>query len=158
MIGSILGVLTLICFALFIKAKKRISDTLARLQAQGVTSYPGNTDSLIGPVSGLERIYFADAKAKKTTVEGALPTALVWILQRLTEKTRKPGEPAIDASKNRMVALNMVGKVVTYVQDPDVINDMYIKHGQSLDKSTVIQEMYEPLFTQFLPLTSNSDH
>lgn len=66
--------------------------------------------------------------------------------------------PAIDASKNRMVAVNFFGKVVTYVQDPDVVADMYVKHATAIEKHEMTGEIYEPMFKHFLPITQNSEH
>lgn len=56
-----------------------------------------------------------------------------------------------------MVTLNFLGKVVTYVQDPDVINDMYNKHSSSIDKSEIVCDQYEPMFKSFLPIVKNGE-
>ena len=141
---KVLGVLALVCIARAIQVHMKLQKQIARLQAQGITSYPGNDTFLTGPVKAMEVKYFNQAAANGR--QSPMPTALIWMLEMLTSNARKPGEPAIDASKNRMVTLNLLGKVVTYVQDPDVINDMYHKHSPSIDKSEIVGEQYEPMF------------
>ena len=69
----------------------------------------------------------------------------LWAVEQLTAKTRKEGEPLCDASKNRMVAINFLGKMITFVQDPDVIQDTYNKHAKNLDKNPLIADIFEPM-------------
>ena len=66
---------------------------------------------------------------------------ILWLLSRLTEDTRQPGDPWIDASKNRMVAINLVGYVAIYVQCPEVVHDLYNKHNSSMTKHPLIGEI-----------------
>ena len=79
-------------------------------------------------------------------------------MSRLTEETRQPGDPVIDASKNRMVALNLVGKVMIEVQDPDVVADLYNKHNANMDKNELIGQVLKPMFTDvFLVMPTNDE-
>ena len=64
----------------------------------------------------------------------------------LTEKTRQPGDPTIDATKNRVVAVNVLGSLFNYIQDPDVVQDIYNKHNPDMDRHKMVSEMLEPLF------------
>ena len=83
---------------------------------------------------------------------------MIWIMQKLTEETRQPGDPMIDATKNRMIVLNLIGKVITYVQDPEVVAEMYNKHNANLDKHPWLGDIFEPMFTDvFIVMPTNSE-
>ena len=55
----------------------------------------------------------------------------------------------MDASKNRMLSVNLVGMVVTYIQDPDVIGDFYNKHNADMTKHGQVHKMFEPMISEF---------
>ena len=64
---------------------------------------------MFGSVASLAPLYYAEV-AKQV-----MPQMMVWMMERLTEDSRQPGDPLIDATKNRMVAINLIGKVITVV-------------------------------------------
>ena len=61
----------------------------------------------------------------------------------LNEKTRKPGEPINDAKKHPMVVINLASLLITYVQDPEIIQEIYSGRGsKSIDKSDIVSKMF----------------
>ena len=123
-----LGTLILVVILRAMWKNRQTQRTLARLTEQGIKNYPGNETFLFGSVASLAPLYYAEV-AKQV-----MPQMLVWMMERLTEDTRQPGDPLIDATKNRMVAINLIGKVITVVQDPEVVAEMYNKHNANIDK------------------------
>ena len=107
----------------------------------GITSYPGNENFLVGPIKDLDPVY--KEKAAKGEV---LPIIFTWMLELLTSDTREPGDPLIDASKNRVVAVNVIGHVMTFLQDPDAVSDFYNKHNVDIDKHDMSEDTFEPMF------------
>ena len=85
-----------------------------------------------------------------------MPGFMHYMLSLLTEKDRKEGDPIVDASKHRMVAVNLLGKPITLVQDPEVIADMYNKHNANLDKNKYIAEILDTYFRDtFITMPTN---
>ena len=79
-------------------------------------------------------------------------------MSRLTEDTRQPGDPWVDASKNRMVALNLAGKVLISVQCPEVVADLYNKHNSSMTKHPINGKHIEAMFSDvFLVMPTNDE-
>ena len=79
-------------------------------------------------------------------------------MSRLTEDTRQPGDPIIDATKNRMVALNYVGKVLINVMCPEVVHDLYNKHNANMTKHPIFARVMKPMFSDvFLVMPTNDE-
>ena len=115
-------------------------------------SYPGNDTFLVGPLIALSPVY------KELSATGkALLSIILWMLQQLTKETRQAGEPLCDASKNRMVSVNLVGMVVTYIQDPVAIGDFYNKHNADITKHTEVHKMFEPMNSEFFGSMQTND-
>jgi hypothetical protein len=66
-------------------------------------------------------------------------------LELLTEKDATPDKPKFDASKFPMVAQIMLGKVFTFVCDPEVVQDIYVTKSKFLTKSQSNADFYEQL-------------
>ena len=45
-----------------------------------------------------------------------------------------------------MVALNLVGKIMIEVQDPEVVSDLYNKHNGNMTKHEMFRKVMEPFF------------
>ena len=91
----------------------------------------------------------ADPVYKEKMAKGEiLPNLFVWMMGLLTEKTRQPGDPIIDATKNRVIAVNVLGNVFTFIQCPDAVQDCYNKHNQDMDKHKMVGDMFEPMFKE----------
>ena len=57
-----------------------------------------------------------------------------------------------------MVALNLVGKVLIEVQDPEVVAELYNKHNPNMDKHELIGKVFEPMFKDvFLVMPTNDE-
>ena len=117
-----------------------------------MASYPGNETFLVGPLVGLSPVY------KELSATGkVLPSIILWMLQPLTKDSRQAGEPLCDASKNRMVSVNLVGMVVTYIQDPDAIGDFYNKHNADITKHVEVHKLFEPMIDDFFGSMQTND-
>ena len=87
-----------------------------------------------------------------------MPSAILWFMSRLNEDTRQPGDPIIDATKNRMVALNLVGKVLINVMCPEVVYDLYNKHNANMTKHPILGTVLKPMFSDvFLVMPTNDE-
>ena len=75
---KLIGMLAFICIVRAIIVHMNIQKQIARLQAQGITSYPGNDTFLTGPVKALEAQYFK--QAAENAKDSPLPVALIWML------------------------------------------------------------------------------
>ena len=104
-------------------------------------SYPGNEGFLFGPLLA------KDAEFKKKVAEGeVLPNSFVWILNELCAESREAGDPDFDATKNRVVSINVLGKVFIWITDPEAVGDFYNKHNADLTKHEMVAELFEPMF------------
>ena len=104
-----IGTLILVVILRALWKNRQTQRTIARLTEQGIKNYPGNDAFLFGPVANLVPLYIAEV-AKQV-----MPTLIIWMIEKLTEDTRQPGDPLIDATKNRMIVINLIGQVVTLV-------------------------------------------
>ena len=73
-------------------------------------------------------------------------SSTIWALSKIDEKERDPAMPVFDASKYPMVAYNLGGNVMVFVQDPEVVQDMYSKHNKNMDKDQFIADFFAPIF------------
>lgn len=96
---------------------------------------------MLGPLAKLGAEYNERIKAGEQ-----MPTQFVWILQQLAKDTRQPGDPLSDPREHRMVAINSIGKVIIFVQDPVVLGDLIGKHNAFFDKHEMTGQIFEPLF------------
>ena len=119
-IAKIIGVLILVVALRIVQIHFRVKAQIARLVSQGMTSMPGN-DSTFGPVADISAKREDDAKKKS---QGPFLTCA---LATLAEKDRNPNMPAYDASKHPMVVMNLGGKAVVSVADPEAVQDFYTK-------------------------------
>ena len=77
---------------------------------------------------------------------------LLFALDMLDDKTRGPDEPKCDAKKHPVVILNFA-KVIIFVQDPDVIQDIYSGKGSKIiDKTNANAEAFAAIFPDFFAL------
>ena len=58
----------------------------------------------------------------------------------------------MDGKRFPMVAYNIVGSVITYISDPEVVHDMYNKHNKNIDKHPLTGEFFEAMFQDVFPL------
>ena len=58
----------------------------------------------------------------------------------------EPGDPEFDASEYPMIVYNLVAQVMTYVSDPEAVQDMYNKHSKHIDKHPMVIDIFEPIF------------
>ena len=118
---------------------------IKRLSQQGIFSYPGNDTFLVGPALAIGPEYEEKQKEK------VLPSVMVYAFNKLKllsgkHSDSKPGDPEFDASKYPMIVYNLVAQVMTYVSDPDVVQDMYNKHSKHIDKHPMVIDIFEPIF------------
>ena len=118
---KIFGAILLIVMLRAIKINLRTSNTIKRLGEQGIESYPGNETFLVGSTLKNRSIY------KELVKKGpVLPNFVTWQQNLLDCKDREgPHEPPLSAKKHPMVAYKLLQMVVTYVSDPQVVQDMY---------------------------------
>lgn len=139
-LAKIFGIFLLVCFLRAVQLHYQVQAQLNRLQREGIKSYPGNDAFLLGPMVRIGAEYNERNKAGEQ-----MPTQMVWLMQQLTKETRQPGDPMTDARLHRMVAVNLIGKVITFVQDPVVLSDLIGKHNAHFDKHEYTFLLFEPL-------------
>ena len=108
---KVFGMLIAICIVRAVLKNNNVQAKIKRLEAQGIVSYPGNDTFLLGPMINLQPQYVKEQEGGKVV----LPNIIIWAFEKICEKTRQPGDPKNDATKNRMIAFNFLGNVVTYI-------------------------------------------
>ena len=152
----LLKVFGLLMFAVFAKltyAYFMNQSICNRLAAQtGITNYPGNEKFPMGVAGDL------GAQRDEDIKKAPQPTALIYGLNKLTEKTRVPGEPAYRADKHPMVVYNFGPFVTTFIADPEVIQDFYTTKQKYIDKDNLIKDHFGPMFDNiFGTLPANTE-
>ena len=120
--------------------------------AEGIHNYPGNKGFLVGAAVELETEKQKNVKEGKQMVSN-----MIWQLNKI-EKDLDPALPVFDASKYPMIAYNIAGQIITFVSDPDVVQDMYGKHNKNIDKHNLIDEFFSPIFKNtFVTMPTNDE-
>ena len=86
-----------------------------------------------------------------------LPIVNIWAINELDKDQKGPADPYNDATKYPMISFNIKGEVITYISDPDVVQDMYTKHSTKVDKHQVHAEIRENMFTEIFTLMPTND-
>ena len=140
----LLKVFGLLLFAVFAKVTYAyfVNQSICnRLAAQtGITNYPGNDKFPMGPMGDIGALRDDDIK------KAPQPTSIIYALNKLTEQTRIPGEPAYRADKHQMVVFNFGPFVTTFIADPEAIQDFYTTKQKYVDKDQAIHEYFGPMF------------
>ena len=97
--------------------------------SQGIHSYPGNDTFLVGPVATVENEW------QKRVAEGKrVSLRILFGLELLTEKDEAPGIPKWNSSRFPVVAQIMIGKIFTFISDPEAIQDAFVTKSKFLTK------------------------
>ena len=75
----------------------------------------------------------------------------------MTNKDRKPNESALNVAKKPMIALYWFGNQLTWVGDPDVVQDIYGKHSKNIDKSSFTREFFSPMARDVFAMMEATD-
>ena len=126
--------------------------TIKRLTDQGIESYPGNSMFLIEPGMTQRGEYMRRAR------DEVQPSYLIYLMAILDEKIRGPSEPKFNAEKHPMVTVRLFSKFMTFIADPDVVQDIYTAKGKYLDKHPFTQEMFKDLFDGFAFMPMNETY
>ena len=63
-----------------------------------------------------------------------------------------------DASKHPMVTMNLAGLLITYIADPEVIQEMYSGRGsKSIDKMDTLQKIFACVFGDMFAFMHTDD-
>ena len=149
---KVFGVLLLIVIVQACRKHFAIQSICKRLAAQGMYVPDNNGAFLIGPLLSHQPEF---DRRKKTQV---LPNIMQYVYQTFGEKERKPGDPLFDASRFPMVTMNLLGRQLCIVSDPEVVQDMYVKESKHIEKSKFADEFFQALFTDvFASMPTNDE-
>ena len=150
---KVLGVFFLLVLLRALQIHCKVQSTLQRLCAQGITNYPGNSTFLVGPTLSIEQEYQKRLKNREV-----IPVRLLFALNLLSEGKREPDEPPYNAQKIPMLAQAVIGKVLTHVADPQVIQDIYSTKNKFMNKSPLVYDLFAPMLKKFFgTMESNED-
>ena len=63
-----------------------------------------------------------------------------------------------DAKKHPMISLNLAGLVLTYIQDPEIIQEMYSGRGSKMvDKTDLMQKIFACVFGDMFAFMHTDD-
>ena len=75
---------------------------------------------------------------------------LAFALDRLDEDKKDASMPVFNAQKHPMVAYKQLGKTITIISDPEVVQDIYTKQNKFIDKGPFLLDLLRPLYGESL--------
>ena len=95
---------------------------------------------------------------KKRLAKGEImPHRALWSLNLLGEKEWSPGKPKFDASKYPLVSFVMAGEVITWVSDPEVVQDMFVAKNKFLTKTLENAKYFDIFFSNMFAMMPSND-
>ena len=152
LIAKIFGALVLVCIVRAVYIHMQNQKVLQRFEKQGIKSYPGNDTFLVGPVATVENEW------QKRVAEGKrLSQRLLFGLELLTEKDQTPDLPKWNSSRFPAVAQIMIGKVFTFLSDPEAVQDVFVTKSKFLTKCWTNAAYFKPLTDSMFAFMPNDE-
>ena len=140
LVAKIFGAILVLIIARATYLHMQNQKVIQRFVSQGIHSYPGNNTFLVGPVATVENEW------QKRVAEGKrVSLRILFGLELLTEKDQTPDIPKWNSSRFPVVAQIMIGKVFTFISDPEAIQDAFVTKSKFLTKCQTNSDYFQPL-------------